>query len=245
MLGLVRTKKAIVLIVEGITDEMIFQTFIDQMLEKHDLTVKIVHGDAFSDYWNSSKAPKLIIGDIMKEVREQTKFQLSDIVFIAQIIDIDGIYIPEEDFAVDSAVLIDAGKTYVYSLETTQVITKNTQNQTSLKRTWAEKKKKVETLKSGFSYSSANIPYMLFYNSLTLEHVTNGKISKQEDKNNEAFNFILNLEQNIENYLSFFQTKDESSSFKESWDKLHSEHWSIPKSNIKYLNDKIQSLENG
>lgn len=75
-----KKKKVILFIVEGITDQIVFQEFFDQIVNNNHFVVKVVNGDIFTDKKYESLTPKAIIGLLMKMIRKQTKFTPNDII---------------------------------------------------------------------------------------------------------------------------------------------------------------------
>lgn len=134
-----KKRKAIVLIVEGITDELVINP-IFKLIENHELFVKVVHGDVYSNIWNQNKPSKVIVGEIMKQVKQETKFKDKDIEMVLQIIDTDGIFLEKDRFIVDEEAKLDS-KSYAYDLYERIVRLNTEQDKSRLNETWDRKKR--------------------------------------------------------------------------------------------------------
>lgn len=238
-----KLKKVIILIVEGTTDELLYQTFIEKMINKHKLTLKVVHSDVFTNKANINTPSKAIVGNIVNMVMKETKFLPSDIALIAQITDTDGAFIPKSDYCVDDSRAYHDNKSYVYDLSQRKVAVKDSDKLQKLQDTWKIKREKMSVLKSGFNQGTSRIPYRLYYNSLNLEHVTRGDILAGDEKTMSIVGFISKLEEDFENYLAFFEQLSIAETYENSWEFGADYDWTRPRSNIQYLNSYIREIE--
>lgn len=237
-----KKRKAIVLIVEGITDEIAMNP-IFKLIENHELFVKVVHGDVYSNIWNQNKPSKVIVGEIMKQVKQETKFKDKDIEMVLQIIDTDGIFVKKECYVVDEEAELDS-KTYVYDLNESVIRLNTEQDKSKLNKTWDRKKRLVLPLIGGITYGQSKIPFTLYYNSLNLDHVITDKILSDFEKEDSALNFIESLNDNVESFIHFFDEKCPYDTYTESWNKIQEDdQWSDSKSNVVFLIRKIISKE--
>ena len=150
-----RSKKAIILIVEGITDEIVMEP-IRQLISKHKLHIKVVHGDSYTQIWQQNKSAKEIVGEIMKAVKEETRFSNSNIAQVIQLIDTDGVFIEDDYFIVEDNLKPDDGKTYSYDFASKSVKVVSESAKTALLKKWNKKNDHVRALKGGIKYSSSN-----------------------------------------------------------------------------------------
>ncbi|GAB2027961.1 hypothetical protein [Lactovum odontotermitis] len=178
----------------------------------------------------------------MKIVKEQNKFLPSDIALIAQLTDTDGVFIPVEDYTVSDECQNDT-KTYWYDLENKQVCVESQDKLEHLRDIWYKKRQKILALRKGVFYSSAKIPYFLYYNSLNLEHVTQNDILKDEEKQISAVRFIDDLGEDFQRFIDFFEHKSVGKDFDESWDFIiGSSEWNVSKSNVKFLVERLMGM---
>jgi hypothetical protein len=230
--------------VEGITDEMIFQEYFDKIIDSHKFFVKVMNGDVFTRNMEDNLMPKELVGEVMKQVRLQTKFQTSDLALVAHLIDTDGIFIPESDYAVSSTHGSFDGKTYQYDLLNGQVIVNSKDNLDKLRTIWDYKRGKVVSLRKGITYTSSKVPYLLYFNSLNLEHVTHGNILSSSEKEKSAIEFIEALGGDFSKFEAFFKEKAYDGDYEQAWDDVISSiDWTSPKSNVYFLISKIKEVE--
>lgn len=237
-----KTKKVIILIVEGITDEIVLDP-VRKLIDSHQFHVQVVYGDAFTKKWGKNKTAKEIVGYIMKQVKDETKFKNSDIAHIIQLIDTDGVFINNDNFIIDETVVPEESKTYSYDFESKTIRIVSESAKKALLKKWNHKKELVMALKKGTTYSSSKVPFSLYFNSLNLDHVITNSILKKDDKGNEAIKFIES-NKDLDSYIEFFRTKSSSESFESSWNEIVVDSdWEHPKSNVTFLIDKIKEIE--
>lgn len=214
-----------------------------KLIENHELFVKVVHGDIYSNIWNQNKPPKVIVGEIMKQVKQETKYKDKDIEMVMQIIDTDGIFLKKECYLVDEDVEIDS-KTYIYDLKERVVRLNTEQDKSRLNEIWDRKKRLVLPLIGGITYGQSKIPFTLYFNSLNLDHVITDKILSDFEKEDKALDFIDSLNDDVELFIKFFDEKCPYDNYRESWKRIQDDdQWNNSKSNIVFLIQKIISKE--
>ena len=238
-----RAKKAIILIVEGITDEIVMEP-IHQLISKHKLYIKVVNGDSYTQIWQKNTSAKEIVGEIMKTVKKETRFSNSDIAQVIQIIDTDGVFIGDDHFIVEDALKTEDGKTYSYDFASRTVKVASESARNALLKKWNRKKDLVKALRSGINYSSSKIPFNLYFNSLNMDHVITDYILKKDEKDLAALKFIESTGNDLTKYIDFFNSKSSYLSYKDSWETVISdEEWDCSKSNVAFLINKVIELE--
>ena len=233
-------KKAIVIIVEGITDQMILQSFLEQIIDPKKLYIKMMHGDILSDI-NVRLGPKAQIGKIMHDiVLERTKFTPENLLMIIQLTDTDGIFIPEENFEVDEKRTYPQKQRYVYDFDDNKVYFDSIKSKNEISKTWKMKKQNVDKLKNPYIYAK-KVPYSLYFNSLNLEHVIFDELVNDK-KEKVALNFIESLDYDYKLFKTFMKKKKIGSDFDSSWDQIaNNVHWSQSFSNLIYLLKEIET----
>lgn len=93
--------------------------------------------------------------------------------------------------------------------------------------------------------NSYNIPIGLYFNSVNLEHVTQGKILPWDKKDDAADDLIDQYENNIEGLFQIFKDKTISDNLKDSWEALKESEWRVPYSNVNILFEKIRQINEG
>lgn len=236
-------KKAIVLIVEGPTDQMILEP-LERLIDNHRFKIKVIGGDSYTDILNQKIPPKNIVGKIMKSVMEETKFTQKDIALVMQLVDTDGAFFSEDSFIVDSTAEPIEGKTYSYSFSENAVKLQNMQAKQSLYKRWKQKGDILKALCKGIKYSQSKIPYYLYFNSINLEHVTSNQILSDNDKDDAALRFVESINGDINKLIDFFASKCPYESYAQSWSDIVSDkNWHNSKSNIHFLIKEIIRTE--
>ena len=240
------SKKVVVVIVEGITDQMVFEKFIRKLVKKNGFFLKVINGDLLTNKQLNQNTGYEIIEDIKKLIYKEIKLNHEDIAFIGHVIDTDGIFIPKSSFVVDvENKHTFYGKNYVYDLEKRQVILKDEQSKEKLLNSWSVKRENVKELFDEVRYAYMDIPYKIYYNSLDLEHVISNRIVKDKDKEKEVVKFISSLKNKSHWFKEYFNTMTSTLDYEDSWvDIIGSKNWYEAKSNIRFLIDDINEIEN-
>lgn len=92
-----KSKKVVLLIVEGFSEEVLLYGSLRQEFQQYDIQFEIQRGDVLFSFNKNRKSIKGIIGDIVKEFLNKRKFKWSDILGVLHIIDTDGCLIPSEN----------------------------------------------------------------------------------------------------------------------------------------------------
>jgi len=236
-------KKAIVLIVEGPTDQMVLEP-LNKYVDNHRFSIKVIGGDSYSDYLNQDTPPKNIVGKIMKSVMEETKFRQQDIALVLQLVDTDGAFITEPSFKVVNESQPIVGKTYCYDLTKKEVHLSNETSKNALINRWHKKGSHLRALCNGIHYSKVKIPYYLYFNSLNLEHVLGNQILNDDEKDLATLSFLNDIAYDVEKLNLFFKDKCPYQTYEQSWKEIFSDvDWHQSKSNISFLIDRIISTD--
>lgn len=240
-------KKAIVLIVEGPTDQVVMEP-LNNLIDNHRFKIKVIGGDSYSSVINRNTPSRNIVGDIMKSVMQETKFKPQDIHLVLQLVDTDGAFLTEDTFVTDNTSTPFNGKSYCYDLEKREVLLNSDEAKSALIGHWQQKGQHLKALCKGVQYSKLNIPYFLFFNSLNLEHVTGNHILEDSEKDIAALEFIEEIGCDTVKLIEFFQSKCPYTSYEQSWQEIMiDENWHESKSNVPFLIEKIietEQLEN-
>jgi len=239
-------KKVVVLVVEGNTDQIVFEKFIRKIVKKYAFYVKVINGDILTNKRNSDNIGAEIIQDVTNLLYKEIKLNHDDIAFIGHIIDIDGVFIPRKRFVInnDNSYTF-GGRNYVYDLKNKQVIVKDELSKEKLLNSWDVKKDNIKDLFNEIRYIPQDIPYKIYYNSIDLEHVICERIVKDKDKEKEASKFISSLKNKFYLFEDFFNSKTPTLDYEHSWEDIFgSREWQIAKSNIRFLIEDIREIEN-
>ena len=206
--SLMPTKKVILFIVEGTTEETSLSRILKKLNEDKMIYFHIVNTDITSEI--SSDTTNIInkINDEIKKSISKKYFKKSDIIQIIHIVDLDGTYIEPKN------IIYDSSKKIEYSLE--NIKTKNVQG--IIKRN----NQKSGILNRLILTNMINkIPYRIFFFSSNLEHVLhNVQNATREEKNLLSQNFEDRFYDSPEEFIKFINN-EEFAIFKEyidSWE---------------------------
>ena len=168
-------KKALILIVEGETDEAVFEPMLKKFLSPDLVRVQVTYGDVFTKKENYKKSPKTIVGEIVSTFKKRYGYKPTDIIGIIQITDIDGSYLSENNFKIDadSPEFVKNKSIHFYDMESKNIICQSEVKRSDLLKTWSLKHKRMEQLKS--ITKIAEFPYRLYYMHFDLDCVIGGK----------------------------------------------------------------------
>ena len=94
------TKKVVLVLVEGEAEETVLTEYLEEVFGDQEVFIDVQNGDVLAD-WNQDKNVKNAIGDVIKAYLKKTKFRASDLKWVFQITDSDGVFIPNNHVKVD------------------------------------------------------------------------------------------------------------------------------------------------
>lgn len=202
------TRKLILFLVEGITEEISFGLIFTEIFEDKKIEFQIARGDITTRNGVNSRNVIDVINEEILSFLDKEHYKKSDILEIIHLLDTDGAYISEE--------LIEKhekDKNYYYS---DKLCTRHPEN------TKKRNDKKSRIMDRLSSHSKINgIPYNAYYLSCNLEHVLHNdaniddslKAEKAEEFSDSYFGRELE-------FLDFIRTESFAveSSYKETWE---------------------------
>lgn len=203
------TKKIILLLVEGPSDEDSLAFLYSKIVAEHNIYFDVLHTDITADEEMTVKYIETRIKVEIKKYLDRNPFiKRSDIIKIVQIIDTDGAFIPSSQ--------VKASATGITQYFDTHIEAKNQQR---LIRRNISKRAIVYHLIN--SAEIAGFPYEIYYFSRNLEHVLHNLPQEltDEEKENLAFDFADHYSQHPEKFLDYlyddsFHVKGD---YRETW----------------------------
>ncbi|WP_349674840.1 hypothetical protein [Lacrimispora sp.] len=192
-----RTKKVILFIAEGPTDEETLSPVLKKIFQKEDVRFHIVHGDLTSNWSvNAQNAVKTVNQHIDIE-RKRYGFGKKDILKVIHLVDMDGAFIKE-----DQVVYADQAEILYFNdhIETRSPETVNNRN--------VRKSQILSRL--SLTGKIGTIPYSIYYFSRNLEHIFHNseKNLTNEEKVNYADTFADRYSSNPSAFLSLLSDND-------------------------------------
>lgn len=153
-----KTKKVIMFIVEGPTDEDTLSPVIKRLFQNNDIRFHIVHGDITTDFnVNEREIIKEVNSHIEAEMRRYG-YKKSDIIQIVHLLDTDGAFLPESCIIKGDAARIRYENDSIICHEPDKIAFRN-------------RKKKAAVMRLKGTKTIKDIPYMALYMSRNLEHL--------------------------------------------------------------------------
>lgn len=215
-----KTKKVILFIVEGITDQTALGNVLTSLLNSETVRFAMTDGDITTNKDVNQGNVVTRVNAIVKGALQTNAFKLSDLYSIVHLIDTDGAFIPS------SAILEKVGAEHIEYTETTI----NTAHVDSIIKRNSKKQVLVSLLRS--KSEIAKKPYKMFYFSRNMEHALHNEIGEltSAEKMRLAEWFDDTYADRPQNFVEYLRSSDFAApgNYEESW---------------KFINDGIHSLE--
>ena len=224
-----KTKKVIILIVEGESDLTLLYERLDNLYRPIGIKFKVYYGDIFFDSADNTLI-KNRVGNVVNKLMKKYYLHHEDILTVIHIMDTDGCFIPDSSIVLNKS----QNKNTLYYDDTISVA-KTQQTKYIINRN-AIKKKNVNTMSSIHKIRNRKIDYRLFYFSRNLEHVLFNDPNAEKDKIERVQTFLNKLKTPLEEFLSNFMICIDVDDF----DKLYSESWKL----IKQDNNSLKRSTN-
>ena len=220
------TKKVVLVLVEGEAEETVLTEYVEELFEEQEVFIDVQNGDVLTD-WNQDKNVKNTIGGVIKAYLKKTKFRASDLKWVFQITDSDGVFIP------GNQVKVDEQKELFY--DESSIFVSNVQRKKQIEQRNEKKAKNMDVLSttSHFNLERVKIPYSIYYFSTNLDHVLWGERNElQHQKTRKAEQFIETLECTLEEFLWTYSAIRQG----ELTEQAYNKSWS-------YLSENVNSLK--
>lgn len=206
-----KTRKVILFIVEGPTDEYALSSVLKKILEgeEKDIRFHVVHGDITSDWSVSGTNAKKTIHEHIEIERKKYGLQKRDLIKVIHLVDTDGAFIPPDKIirnTVESVLYFDDR----IEAATPEVIIERNN-------------RKSQILRLLFSTNTVGgIAYSVYYFSRNLEHVLHNDSSNlaDDEKLNYADNFADMYDSDPEKFITFLSSSvfTVPGEYMETWD---------------------------
>lgn len=242
------SKKIILIIVEGGTDERLLNFLLNKEKNKR---FHVVRGDLFV---KGKKGARTIVTDEIKSYIDKSKVWGKDIAQVVQLIDIDGSFMKDSDIELD---INQPDDYFFYDVNKEKVVFGSENKMNAVKSTWKKKAEKIEkvvewelSIKAHEgTKSTVKIPFNLYFNNICLEHVLIKKILRgsgsEEEKNKIMDAFLDQLSKlSDEEQCEWFKKKiPEGTGETSDFDNLRKNPW-YPGSTVYHLITLVRHLDN-
>lgn len=221
-------KKVVIVIVEGISDEMALEGSLRNLYKSEEVRFKVVRSDITSDRNSSSNNIKAKVAELIKSEMSRFSLDREDILKVIHIVDMDGAYI-NEDAIKESAKIQEFKYTenYILAPRVEKVVERN------------ERKAKNLNVLSCLNKINVSLDYSLYYFSCNQEHVLHNLIDVPDNqKRTLAEKFNDQYEDNFDEFKDFITSEEFAvkGSYSETWEFIKKDNNSLKRfSNIHLL----------
>lgn len=208
------SKKVVLVIVEGQTEELIFFDFLQERFRELEIRIDVQCGDVVSNWNRKHGNVESAIEHIIENYLNTYRLMPSDLLAVVQFTDTDGCFINDKFIRVDriKATRTRYGKNGIYvttKFKKLQMIDRNQVKAENMKLLAEDRHATCKRRK---------IPYRLYYFSINLDHVLWGEQNaKGNSKLEKAENFLDRLDMPLDQFLRQFTPVEEKSSWEENW----------------------------
>lgn len=220
-------KKIVAFIVEGTSDEAALGSIMKEHFSSNLVQFVVVHGDITSrDFVSVDNILKKINAQI-DIIRNVYRYEIEDFVKIIQIVDMDGVYIPDENVKETETDAVKYFQDHIEAKDKEAVIRRNKQKGDIL----------LKLRKTG---KLQGIPYRIFFNSCNLEHVLYGELKDYSDEEKEILSddFADQYDGKADEFIEFISGSDIAvpGAYQKTWDYIEKDVNSLNRhSNIHLL----------
>lgn len=238
--------KVFLIYLEGESDDALISPILEYLVKSNDkrrINVEILFGDPFSNLENRRKSGKTIVGESIQRYLDTNHLHPNDIVYVAFVTDLDGIYTNTRNYVVGNISDNDLNENFKYDFNSDNIVCKNDTYKNNLIKIRQEKARKIANINSGnrsYSIRRHSIPYGIFYNSINLEHVVLGRLLPDSQKIENADNILDRYYDNPDELVSLFTSKSVSNDYETSWKLAQTNSLGNPLSNLKILFNNIK-----
>jgi hypothetical protein len=203
-----KTKKVILFIVEGPTDEETLSPALKKTFQREDVRFHVVHGDMTSNWSVSGNNAVKTVYEHIEVERKRYGIEKKDILKVIHLVDIDGAFIPADKVISGTTGAIQYFDDRIESADPEGVVDRNTRKSQVLHRLCT-------------ADAVGKVPYSIYYFSRNLEHVLhndNGDLTDDE-KINYADAFADRYGSDQKGFQTFISSDDFAvpGDFRETW----------------------------
>lgn len=221
-------KKVVIVIVEGISDEMALEGSLRNLYRSKEVRFKVVRSDITSDRNSSSNNIKAKVAELIKSEMSRFSLDREDILKVIHIVDMDGAYINEDAIKESSEIQeFKYTETHILAPSIEKVVERN------------ERKAKNLNVLSCLNKINVSLDYSLYYFSCNQEHVLHNLIDVPDNqKRTLAEKFNDQYEDNFDELKDFITSEEFAvkGSYLETWEFIKKDNNSLKRfSNIHLL----------
>ncbi len=203
-----RTKKIILFIVEGITEQICLGYILDQLLSNQLIQFQLTNGDLTSKFGNNSSNIAAKIGEVVNQFRGRI-FKPSDFLEVVHLIDTDGAFIPD-----DRIMQAEYEKSFYTDIN---ILSNKTEDIQKRNRRKSQILNRLITLNKVCRI----IPYSAYFLSCNMDHVLHDKANlSRKEKTEYATQFENKYSTQPKKFINFINNAQYavSGNYQETWE---------------------------
>lgn len=212
------TKKVLLIIVEGQTEQIILEDYLDAHFADTTIRFDVQREDVLTK-WDAHKRIPNIKNSVIRVIQsylDKYKFLAKDLTAVVHITDADGCFIAPECVRVDENI----EQKLFYTEDAILVKSDKRKEQIEQRNEMKARNARILIANDYFSINRLKVPYQLFYFSTNLEHVLWDERNEiPTEKIHKADKFIENLSGTIEEYLKTYLPVDAELPYREKMKK--------------------------
>lgn len=205
-----KTKKIILFIVEGITDEISLGLILSKLIEKDKIVrFKVINGDITAKNGVTLSNIYVKIANYIKEFISRDIYTKSDILKVVHIVDMDGVYITDDLILEKKIESIEYTTQNIYARNVDHIRNRNKQ------------KSQILSKLSSTNMVYTNLPYSVYFFSSNIEHVMhNQQTVLSYQKRRYAEDLVDKFIASPVSFIEFINNKEFALAlpYKDTWD---------------------------
>ena len=174
------TKKVMLFVVEGPSDETAFALLFDRVFSEHLVKFDVTHCDmttarSFAQAGRHESEPNAyerLRGQIIEHIK-RSPYEWSDLQQIVQIVDTDGAFVPDDCVVQSEGGALVYGYDKIEAPDRDQICRRNKRKKEALSKLCGKRL---------FTYEKKNVPYAVYYLSRNMEHVLHNRADEVSDR---------------------------------------------------------------
>lgn len=226
MINTETTKRVVVVIVEGVSDQVSFENYLNTLSKDKSVFFSVYKGDLMTDYEQDGKTVNEIIKDLIEECAASENFSLDDVAMVIQLTDTDGVF-AKNVIQHDPTLTGEDSTLYFEDKILTRDVLKFEETQKY------KKERLIDCLKlSSIEINlQKHVPYEIYYMSCNLECALHGKYNTSDEEKADLSEAFADKypENQISDFITFMHSINASGTleFKESWDYIKRDNNSL------------------
>ncbi|MET3195265.1 hypothetical protein [Bacillus sp. OAE603] len=212
-----KTKKVILFIVEGISDQTSLGLILSKLIKNENVRFHIVNGDITSDRNTTVTNAINKVNSEISSFLSRNYLKKTDILQVIHLVDTDGAFVQENYIQEEDVEGFIYSTEFIKARRIENVLQRNKKKSAIINRLWS-------------CSEISKIPYSMYYFSCNLEHVLHNECNMDDSKKEDVAGEFADQFYGIEEEFIEFIRNDEFAvpgDYKETWDFIKKENNSL------------------